>query len=189
MTLTRCPDCGRQVSDRAVACPNCGRPLAPGGQDGAARTALVAGFEYRSERTLFGWPLVHVVYGASDNATLRPARGILAFGNIAFGLVAFGGIAVGGIALGGITLGPIALGGVAIGLLLGAGGIATGYWALGGVALGATAIGGVALGAMIGPAAGSVRSVNRRPGSRAPCGSGIRGWRRRSARPGSGPLP
>lgn len=165
MTLTRCPDCGRQVSDRAVACPNCGRPLARGGQGGAARTALVAGFEYRSERTLFGWPLVHVVYGASDNATLRPARGILAFGNIAIGLVAFGGIAVGGIALGGITLGPIALGGVAIGLLLGAGGIATGYWALGGVALGATAIGGVALGAMIGPGAGPVRrSADRRPG-------------------------
>ncbi|CAO4174285.1 zinc ribbon domain-containing protein [Methylorubrum aminovorans] len=154
MTLTRCPDCGRQVSDRAVACPNCGRPIAPGG---ASRTALAgrkgAGFEYRSERTLFGWPLVHVVYGASDNATLRPARGILAFGNIAIGLVAFGGIAVGGIALGGITLGPVALGGVAIGLMLGAGGIATGYWALGGVALGAMAIGGVALGAMIGPAA------------------------------------
>lgn len=27
MALIRCPDCGRDVSDRASACPNCGRPL------------------------------------------------------------------------------------------------------------------------------------------------------------------
>ncbi|MGF3025726.1 zinc ribbon domain-containing protein [Methylobacterium aquaticum] len=145
MSLTRCPDCGRQVSDRAVSCPNCGRPRAAAGM---VRAVPVAGFEYRSQATLFGWPLVHVIYGASDNAPLKPARGILACGNVAIGLVAFGGIAIGGIALGGIALGPVALGGVALGLLLGAGGIATGYLALGGVALGATAMGGVALGAM-----------------------------------------
>lgn len=168
MSLTRCADCGRPVSDRAVSCPNCGRPLAPAG-GGAARAARVAGFEYRSQASLFGWPLVHVIYGASDNATLRPARGLLAFGNVAIGLVAFGGIAVGGIALGGIALGPVALGGVAIGLLLGAGGIATGYWALGGVALGAAAIGGVALGAVLGPAAGSLPRLTRPPTSPASC--------------------
>lgn len=147
MTLMRCPDCGRQVSDRAVSCPTCGRPLSAGRRGMAANAPVYAGFEYRSERTLLGWPLVHVIYGATDNGTLRPARGVFAFGNIAIGLVAFGGIAVGGIALGGIAIGLISLAGVALGLLLGLGGIATGYWALGGVALGATAIGGVAFGA------------------------------------------
>ena len=28
MALIRCSDCGRDVSDRAVACPQCARPLA-----------------------------------------------------------------------------------------------------------------------------------------------------------------
>lgn len=28
MALIKCPDCGKQVSDQAVACPNCGHPIA-----------------------------------------------------------------------------------------------------------------------------------------------------------------
>jgi hypothetical protein len=28
MALVRCPDCGRKVSDRAVACPECACPIA-----------------------------------------------------------------------------------------------------------------------------------------------------------------
>jgi predicted amidophosphoribosyltransferase len=28
MGLTSCPDCNKEVSDRAPNCPNCGRPLA-----------------------------------------------------------------------------------------------------------------------------------------------------------------
>lgn len=29
MALLKCPDCGRDVSDQALACPNCGRPVIP----------------------------------------------------------------------------------------------------------------------------------------------------------------
>lgn len=29
MTLTKCPDCGKEVSDSAPTCPGCGRPFAP----------------------------------------------------------------------------------------------------------------------------------------------------------------
>lgn len=29
MALTKCPDCGRDVSDAAPACPGCGRPIKP----------------------------------------------------------------------------------------------------------------------------------------------------------------
>lgn len=29
MALITCPDCGREVSDRAPACPSCGAPIAP----------------------------------------------------------------------------------------------------------------------------------------------------------------
>lgn len=28
MALTKCPECGKEISDRAAACPNCGRPNA-----------------------------------------------------------------------------------------------------------------------------------------------------------------
>lgn len=147
MTLIRCPDCGRSVSDRALACPNCARPLA------GARAGLApyAGFEYRSERTLFGWPLVHAVYGPTGVGGLRPARGVFAFGNVAVGLVAFGGVAVGVVALGGIAVGLVSLAGIALGLVLGLGGIATGYWALGGVAIGVAVFGGATVSAHLLP--------------------------------------
>ena len=28
MALIKCPDCGKQISDKAGACPNCGCPIA-----------------------------------------------------------------------------------------------------------------------------------------------------------------
>lgn len=147
MTLMRCPECGREVSDAALACPACGRPL----RAEAVRSVSTDGrfgawYEYRSERTLFGLPLVHIVYGPTGRTGLRPARGILAVGNIAIGVVAFGGIAVGAIACGGLCLGVLCLGGIALGLGFGLGGIATGYIALGGIAIGAFVLGGVQAG-------------------------------------------
>jgi hypothetical protein len=39
MSLIKCPDCGREVSDAAPACPGCGRPAAGGSQ--AAPVAIV----------------------------------------------------------------------------------------------------------------------------------------------------
>jgi len=34
MALISCPECGRQVSDKAVACPDCGYPIASNRPDG-----------------------------------------------------------------------------------------------------------------------------------------------------------
>ena len=34
MALIKCPECGRQVSDKAVACPDCGYPIASNRSDG-----------------------------------------------------------------------------------------------------------------------------------------------------------
>ena len=28
MALIRCPECGKEISDKAEACPNCGYPIA-----------------------------------------------------------------------------------------------------------------------------------------------------------------
>jgi hypothetical protein len=109
--------------------------------------ARMFGYEYKSDRTILGMPLVHVAQGL-DPATGRPrvARGFVAIGNIAIGVFALGGIALGGVALGGFSLGLLALGGMALGVLLGAGGMAVGCVALGGMAVGYYALGGMALG-------------------------------------------
>ena len=89
-------------------------------------------YEYVSERTLFGLPLVHINIGFG----IYRAKGIVAIGNIATGWIALGGLAAG----------FLSIGGLAVGLLLTLGGVAVGGIALGGVALGGIAIGGVAVG-------------------------------------------
>jgi len=122
-------------------------------------------FEYRSPRTLFGLPLVHVVSGMDPKtgrareargiiamgprargglAVGGTARGIVAIGGGAFGVFAFGGMACGAVAIGGMTLGLVSFGGLALALLLACGGLAVGWNAVGGLAIGAQAAGGLA---------------------------------------------
>ncbi len=118
------------------------------------------GYEYRSARTLFGLPLLHVANGFDPRTgKAREARGIiavggvatgwLAFGGRAYGGVAFGGIAVGGLAIGGIAAGIVSFGGLTIALLAALGGLAIAPVAFGGLAIGYLAIGGQAFGAQI----------------------------------------
>jgi serine/threonine-protein kinase len=108
---------------------------------------LRLGYEYRSRRTWWGLPLVHVASGVDPRTgRRRMARGIIAIGERAVGVVALGGTAIGVLALGGAAIGVIALGGGAIGLLLAVGGGAVGGIALGGAAIGGVALGGGALG-------------------------------------------
>jgi zinc-ribbon domain len=150
MTLMQCPDCGREISDRAMACPGCGRPLQERGPAIATsgdRAGLPYFYEYKSKTILFGLPLIHVIFGPVWLIGFRPARGIIAVGNIAIGFAAFGSVAIGLAAFGGISFGVVCLGGIALALGLGAGGIATGYLALGGIAIGVYALGGLGIGA------------------------------------------
>ena len=148
MALIRCPECQREVSDKAPACPGCGYPLYGGGVPlpPGRSTGLPYSYEYKSSKTVFGMPLVHIVYGPAWAGGLRPAKGFIAIGNIAVGVIAIGGFAAGLITIAGIGLGAVCLAGVAIGLGIGIGGIATGYLAVGGVAIGVYAIGGLGIG-------------------------------------------
>lgn len=43
MGLLKCPDCGRDVSDKAQACPQCGRPMAMGSEPRVVEVAPVTG--------------------------------------------------------------------------------------------------------------------------------------------------
>lgn len=90
-------------------------------------------YEYKSERSLFGLPLIHINVGG--RYTTRQARGIIAIGDAAAGVIALGGVSVGVIAFGGIGIGLLGLGGIGIGLL-GLGGVGVGLYAFGGVAVG-----------------------------------------------------
>jgi predicted Ser/Thr protein kinase len=105
------------------------------------------GREYRSKRTLFGLPLIHIATGINPTTgERRVARGIIAYGDVAFGVVAVGGFATGGVAIGGAAVGVIAMGGLGIGLLLAIAGMALGGIAYGGGAVGVIALGGGAVG-------------------------------------------
>lgn len=109
-------------------------------------------YEYKSKRTLFGLPLVHIRLG---NRGIGVAKGILAIGNVAVGVFTLGGFSfglfsVGGLsfgllfALGGWAMGALAIGGLAIGLIA-LGGGAVGLFAMGGGAFGVYAAGGGAI--------------------------------------------
>lgn len=104
-------------------------------------------YEYKSSRSLFGLPLVHIKlsrgYGRRKACV---AKGIVAIGDVSVGVVSIGAIAFGGLCLGALSLGVLGLGGVGIGLLLGIGGFAAGGLAIGGCAFGLAAMGGAAFG-------------------------------------------
>ena len=111
-------------------------------------------YEYKSKRTLFGLPLVHINCGPG----IHWARGIIAIGDIATGLVAMGGIAVGLVGLGALSLGLLlALGALTAGIIS-IGGVALGLFTLGGVAVGWLSVGGISCGVY---AAGGVVTASK----------------------------
>lgn len=112
-------------------------------------------YEYRSKRTLFGLPLVHINLAQRG---LCVARGIIAIGNVSVGALSIGAFALGGVTVGAFGLGLLSLAGMALGLLA-LGGIALGYVAAGGCVLGYLAIGGCSVGVYAAGGAAIARDV------------------------------
>ena len=111
-------------------------------------------YEYKSKRTLFGLPLVHINCGPG----IHWARGIIAIGDIATGFVALGGIAAGLVSLGALSLGLLfALGALSVGMIS-IGGLAIGVTAWGGFAFGVLSVGGLSWGVY---AAGGVATASK----------------------------
>ena len=146
MALISCPECEKSISDKAPSCPQCGFPLRTheAGPPGPGYPGYY-GYEYKSSATLFGMPLVHIVYGPGWGG-FKPAKGFIAIGNIAIGVFAIGGFSVGILSLSGIGLGLLCIGGIAFGVVGAFGGVAVGYYAIGGLAIGVYAVGGAAIG-------------------------------------------
>jgi hypothetical protein len=120
------------------------------------------GIDYRSQHSLFGFPLLHIATG-KDPATgqWRRARGIVAIGVFARGGIAIGAVAGGGIAIGPVATGILAMGGLALGLSA-FGGVACGILAIGWIAFGILAMGTTAVGGLIyGTAAHGIFAVGQ----------------------------
>jgi transcriptional regulator with XRE-family HTH domain len=96
-------------------------------------------YEYKSKRSLFGMPLVHINYGHG----LYKARGVVAIGNFAEGIISIGFIAAGLISVGLISAGLLfSLGTLSAALLF-----AFGVVAAGGISFGSFSFGILAFGA------------------------------------------
>ena len=101
--MKACRECRQPVSEQALACPQCGAPHpAREGWDGY-------GFEYRSQSTLFGWPLVHISFKYRPNRVPVVAKGIIAVGQFGVGLVNISQFGIGLFSLGQFTIAGYAL--------------------------------------------------------------------------------
>ena len=98
-------------------------------------------YEYKSSRTLWGLPLVHVNIGRG-----RRAKGVVAVGIVASGIVSLGVLSAGVVSLGVLSVGLLGLGALSLGALLATGAIAVGTVSVGGIAIGVFALGGLAIG-------------------------------------------
>lgn len=111
-------------------------------------------YEYKSKRTLFGLPLIHVNFGCGLYqakgvvAIGMISKGIISIGIVALGFLSFGAAAIGALVLAGLSVGLFAVGGVAVGAVAIAG-AAAGIFTLGGVAVGVTSVGGAAVGSHV----------------------------------------
>lgn len=139
MSLTPCRECGREMSTDALTCPHCGAPNPALAARGVWRRPW--GFEWRSEREVAGWPLIHVAVGRNDQGRLRVAKGVVAIGQFGVGLITVAQFGVGLLfGFGQFILGLTALAQVAVSLVFAVGQLAVGYVAVGQAAVGCFAL-------------------------------------------------
>lgn len=107
------------------------------------------GFEYKSEKTWRGMPLVHINLKGAARGVF--AIGLAAKGIIAIGLASLGVISIGLVSVGALTfamfaaLGVISSGAASIGILS-LGGVSVGVFSMGGVSAGVFSFGGISAG-------------------------------------------
>jgi hypothetical protein len=98
-----CRECKRDISEQAISCPNCGAPYpAKEKWDGW-------GFEYKSQVTLYGLPLVHISFKYRPNRAPVVAKGIIAIGQFACGIVTISQFGIGVFSVSQFTVAGFAL--------------------------------------------------------------------------------
>ena len=98
-----CRECQKMVSEQAFTCPHCGAPS-------PAKEKWVGwGFEYKSEASIFGLPLIHISFKYRPSRMPVPAKGIIAIGQFGMGIINISQFGVGIISLGQFTASVFAL--------------------------------------------------------------------------------
>jgi hypothetical protein len=101
--MASCRECNHQVSEQAVACPGCGAPYpAREHWDGY-------GFEYKSQATLLGLPLLHISFKYRPNRMPVVAKGVITVGQFGAGIVNISQFGIGVISLSQFTIAGYAL--------------------------------------------------------------------------------
>jgi hypothetical protein len=101
--MKTCRECRHQVSEQAITCPGCGAPYPAREQwDGY-------GYEYRSQATFLGLPLLHISFKYRPNRMPVVAKGVIAIGQFAAGMVTVSQFGVGLFSLSQFTIAGYAL--------------------------------------------------------------------------------
>jgi len=101
--MLSCRECRGSVSEQATGCPHCGAPFpAKEKWDGW-------GFEYKSEASLLGMPLLHVSFKYRPNRVPVPAKGVFAVGQFACGIFTLSQFGVGFVSVSQFTIAAYAL--------------------------------------------------------------------------------
>jgi len=126
MSMTTCRECQKEVSTEAKACPHCGAPRP------SDREWHGTGYEWKSARSYWGYPLVHIAYGKDPRGRRRVAKGIIAIGQYGIGLITVAQFGVGMVfGLGQFIFAPLVVAQFAGGIILALGQFASGYVAIG----------------------------------------------------------
>jgi len=89
-----CRECGHNISEQAAFCPGCGAPYPAREKWDGWR------FEYKSEATLLGLPLLHVFFKYRPHRRPVSAKGVIAIGRFAYGVVTISQFGLGVFSLG-----------------------------------------------------------------------------------------
>jgi hypothetical protein len=101
--LKPCRQCGHTITEQALMCPNCGAPYPANERwDGW-------GYEYKSEATIFGLPILHVSFKYRPNRVPVPAKGIIAIGQFACGIFTISQVGLGVFSVSQVTVAGFAL--------------------------------------------------------------------------------
>jgi len=138
--FSNCSECGKRLSDSIVWRKHTGR--------------LQRAVRYRSERTIFGLPLVDIAIGARPHHGEKYGRavGIIAIGDLAFGWLSCGVFSFGFVSIGWMSAGVLSIGLMAVGIVAALGiaamglGLTVGSGAIGGIVVGVGVVGFIAKG-------------------------------------------
>ena len=101
--MKSCRECNHPVNEQAVSCPGCGAPYpAREKWDGY-------GFEYKSQATFFGLPLLHISFKYRPNRMPVVAKGVIAVGQFGAGIITISQFGIGVVSLSQFTIAGYAL--------------------------------------------------------------------------------